>query len=370
VTRRWPDVAYIRWAKTAPRARINLARSSVEPCPPELLGVTPRALEINVDVHDGYTPLISALARRYRVGDSRVFAASGGASFANWLAGCAALHGARRGDEVIVERPTYEPLLRLAESSGLRLRRLDRRHDDGFAIDLPRFRRLVNPRTRLAIVTSLHNPSGAAIDRATLTAMADTLAGVGAQLLVDEVYGEFLFAQRTASAVHAGDNVLATNSLTKAYGLDGLRAGWILGPPALIARAWRLQDLWANNSVAAGDQLARRALQALAGIRRHTQRFVDSNRQHVVRFLGDEPRLDAFLPGAGNVIFPRLPRGLDGDRFAAHLLSRHSTLVVPGRFFEAPRHFRFSFACPPAVLARGLTAMSRALDELQAARHA
>jgi aspartate/methionine/tyrosine aminotransferase len=194
--------------------------------------------------------------------------------------------------------------------------------------------------------------------------MAAALEPGGAHLLVDEVYLECLFGRTTESAVHAGPNVIAANSLTKAYGLDGLRAGWLLGPPALIERAWRMQDLLANNNVAPGEQLALAALRHLPAIRAHAHRTLDPNLRRVRAFFARERRLRAFVPPGGNVVFPRLPAGMSGDPFSAHLLARYSTLVVAGRFFESPRHFRISFGCPPAVLEGGLLNISRALDDL------
>jgi aspartate/methionine/tyrosine aminotransferase len=265
---------------------------------------------------------------------------------------------------VLVERPTYEPLVRIVESLGVTVRRFDRRHDAGYAIDVERFSRLVNARTRLAIVTNLHNPSGARVDHSTLRRMASALRRVGGYLLVDEVYLECLFGRTTESGVHAGPNVLAANSLTKAYGLDGLRAGWLLGPRDLIDRAWRIQDLLANNGVAPGEQLALAAFRHLPAIRTHAHRTLDPNLVRVRRFFERERRLDAVVPEGGNVVFPRLPPGMTGDTFATHLLERYSTLVVPGRFFESPGHVRLSFGCSARQLAHGLSNISRALDDL------
>ena len=104
---RIPDVDYIRWAKTLPAAAIDLARSSVEPCPSRLLGARRARLAVSDSAHDGYAPLVDALAQRYRVSRNRVFTVSGGASLANWIACAIALEGAHRGDEIILERPTY-----------------------------------------------------------------------------------------------------------------------------------------------------------------------------------------------------------------------------------------------------------------------
>jgi aspartate/methionine/tyrosine aminotransferase len=362
----FPEVEYIRWAKEHPPARINLARSGVALCPPHLLRLRARDLVVNLPVRDGYAPLNEAIAKRYRVTRDRVFSVSGGTSFADWFAAAVVLEHSRRGDEVLIERPVYEPLLRIAESFGARVRRFDRRLAGAYAIDLDRFKSLINSRTKLAMVSNLHNPSGARIDPATLRAMAAALERVGAYLLVDEVYAECLFGRTADSAVHAGPNVIAANSLTKAYGLDGLRAGWLLGPRDLMRRAYHMQDLLANNGVAPGEQLALAAFRRLPAIRANAQEALGPNLRRVRAFFADERRLRAFVPEGGNVVFPRLPPGISSDGFASHLLQRYSTLVVPGRFFESPRHFRFSFGCHAALLERGLANISRALDDLAA----
>jgi aspartate/methionine/tyrosine aminotransferase len=356
---------YIAWAKALPPVDVNLARSGVAPCPVSLLRLTPSDLVVSLPVKYGYQPLREAIAARYRVSAAQVFPLSGGTSFANWVAALALLDGCGSGSEVIVERPAYEPLVRIPQALGHRVRRFDRRFEDGYAIDLDRFAALVSARTRLAIVTNLHNPSGARIPMATLRAMAALLARVKAYLLVDEVYLECIFGQRPESSVHAGPNVVVTNSLTKAYGLDGLRAGWILGPPAAIAHAGRINDLMTNNSVAAGERMALAAFRRHRDIDAHAHRLLDPNLSRLRAFLAREPRLTSFIPDGGNVAFPRLPSRVDADRLAAHLVKRYSTLVVPGRFFDAPRHIRISFGCAAARLSRGLANISQALDDVE-----
>jgi len=255
-------------------------------------------------------------------------------------------------------------LLRIPQAFGQRVRRLERRSDEDYAIDLDRFASVVTTRTRLAIVTNLNNPTGARIPMATLRAMAAMLARVKGYLLVDEVYLECLFRSRPESCVHAGPNVLTTNSLTKAYGLDGLRAGWILGPAALVAKAGRINDLMTNNSVAAGELMALAAFRNHRAIDRRAHALLDPNLGRVRQFLDRNPRLQAFVPEGGNVLFARLPAGIDSDRLAARLLDRYSTLVVPGRFFESPRHMRISFGCRHALLARGLANIAKAIDDV------
>jgi aspartate/methionine/tyrosine aminotransferase len=358
----FPELDYIRWAKSAPPVEINLARSGIDHCPPSLLHLAARDVVANLPVKYGYAPLLEAIAKRYRVGVNGVFTVSGGTGFANWVACAAALHDAAAGAEALVERPTYEPLLKVPAALGFRVRRFDRRFADGYAIDLRHFASRITSKTRLAVVSNLHNPSGARIDRDTLAKMARLLARVGGVLLVDEVYLECVFRDRPESCVHAGPNVMTTNSLTKAYGLDGLRAGWILGPPSLIRRAAIINDLMTNNGVAPGEQMALAAFRHRREIDRRAHAILDANLARVRQFFSDERRLDVHVPDGGNVAFPRLPAGVDSDRFAAQLLKRFSTLVVPGRFFGEPRHFRISFGCAGPRLSRGLANISRVLD--------
>jgi aspartate/methionine/tyrosine aminotransferase len=360
---RIPHVAYLQWAKALPASGINLARSGVAHCPPALLKLRRRDVAIELPVRYGYSPLKEQIAARSGVDVDRVFTVSGGTTLANWFACATALDGSTKA-EVLIERPTYEPLVRVVEALGGRVKRFERRFEDGYAIDMDRFAALVGRRTRLAIVTNLHNPSGVRIDGSTLRAMARALARVGAWLLVDEVYLEAVFRHRPDSAVQSGANIIATSSLTKAYGLDGLRAGWMLGPRAFVRRAWDLHTVVANNGVAPGEAMALRAFERLGPIARRARDILERNLESVTAFFANEPRLEAVIPAAGPVVFPRLPRGLTGDAFAAHLRRRYQTLVVPGSFFDAPGHARVSFGCAPADLRRGLENISRALDDL------
>ena len=130
-----------------------------------------------------------------------------------------------------------------------------------------------------------------------------------------------------------------------------------------MTRAGRINDLMTNNSVAAGEQMALAAFRRHRAIDRRAHALLDQNLALVQTFLSREPRLQAFVPEGGNVLFARLPARVDSDRLAGRLLNHYSTLVVPGRFFESPRHIRISFGCAPSLLRRGLTNISRALDD-------
>jgi aspartate/methionine/tyrosine aminotransferase len=363
---RFPEIAYQRWFKEgdAAGARFDLAGSGVPAFPAARLPLRRSDFSTHHPPGYGWPPLVEALAERYRVDTGRVVPVTGGASLANWLACAAALEGSDAATEVIVERPAYEPLRRIPESFGCRVRRLDRRHARGWTVDLERLAALVGRRTRLLVLTDLHNPSGAALDRGTLRAAAAMLERVGGWVLVVEVYGETLWDETTDSVARLAPNVVATNSLTKAYGLDGLRAGWLLAPPELARRAWRIHDHLGVNPVATADRMALVALRNLSLLRARVAHRLAANRRAWRSFLAGERRLASVEPAGGTVAFPRLPAGLDGDAFAAHLLARHSTRVVPGSFFEAPRHFRIGFTASGPSFRAGLERIATTLDEL------
>jgi aspartate/methionine/tyrosine aminotransferase len=269
-----------------------------------------------------------AIAARYGVAFDRAFPVSGGTSYANWLGCLAALDGCSSGAEVIVERPHANRCKIRGRSATACGGSIAASRTATRSISI--FASLVTAKTRLAVVTNLHNPSGARIPMATLRALAALLARVKAYLLVDEVYLEWLFRCRPESCVHAGLNVLATNSLTKAYGLDGLRAGWLLGPAPMIPRAQRISDLITDNSVAPGERMALAAFRRHRDIDRRAHDILDPNLARVRTFFAREPRLRAVMPEGGNVVFPRLPSAIDSDRFVRHLVIIDSTLVVRG----------------------------------------
>lgn len=194
--------------------------------------------------------------------------------------------------------------------------------------------------------------------------MARALRRVRATLLVDEVYLESLFDTSVESCVHAGPNVVTTNSLTKAYGLDGLRAGWILGPPAAVGRMRRAHDILAGNGVAMGERMALAAFGRLPALGRVPRAHVRRNLAALRGWMRREPRVRGLVPEGGSVALLHLPRALTGEALSAHLLARYATLVVPGRFFETPRAIRISFGMPPAAFREGLRRLSLALDDL------
>jgi aspartate/methionine/tyrosine aminotransferase len=206
----------------------------------------------------------------------------------------------------------------------------------------------------------LHNPSGVLLQNTELNGIAALARNKGCRVLIDEVYLETFFDQRPACAFHLGPEFIVTSSLTKAFGLSGLRCGWIVAEPSLAQRMWRLNDLFSSTPVHIGECLSVQAFAQLDQIADRAKTLLDRNRAIVNEFLTAR-RLESVRPEAGTIVFPRMHA--EPDLFFALLREKYETSVVPGRFFEMPSHFRLGFACETETLITGLERLGRALDE-------
>ena len=350
---------YMNWAKMNSRARFNLATSGLANLRLKDLQASLNDLEITGEPGYGYQPLIKALASRFEVASECVVTASG-TSFANHLALAALVNP---GDEILFESPAYEPFLATAQFLGARVRRFQRRFDDGFRLSAGEIEAQMGPQTKLIVITNFHNPTGVFTEQETLKEIGELARRRNARVLIDEVYLEMLFAEPPATAFHLGPEFVATGSLTKAYGLGGLRCGWILAEPALACSMWRLNDLYAATGVHAGERLSVLALEQLPGIAASSRRRLDEHRKLLNEFLDGREDLESVRPPLGSIMFPRVRRGT-ADRLIALLREKYETSVVPGSFFEMPEHFRVGLGGETEELTAGLERVGAALDEL------
>jgi aspartate/methionine/tyrosine aminotransferase len=350
---------YMEWAKLHSAARFNLASSGVVEYPLADLPVGFKDLVLSGPGAYGWPPLLQRLAAKCGVSPDNVVAAMG-TSMANHLA-LAALAGP--GDEVVIERPAYDPVVSVARYLGAEVRRFDRRAEDGFAVRPDQVASAVTPRTKAIVLTNLHNPSSALIDTATLRRIGAIAREAGARVLVDEVYLDSLFERTPPSSFHLDPGCfVVTSSLTKAYGLSGLRCGWVLADPDLARRMWRIDDLFAANPPHVAEQLSAIALDHLSAIAARAKALLETNRALMNAFLESRTDLDLDRVEQGMTAFPRLKRG-NVDDLCSRLRQRYETTVVPGRFFEMPDHFRVAIGCPTETLRQGLARLAAALDE-------
>ena len=352
--------AYMQWAKTRSQARFNLASSGLVNYPLKELPVTLEDVELSGPSLYGYEPLQRALAAKLDVPLECVVAATG-TSMGNHLVMGALLEP---GDEILIEQPAYEPLLAVARYLGAEVKSFTRRFEKGFRIEPEEVERALTERTRLVVLTNLHNPSSAYTDEETLTHIGDAARRVGAKVLVDEVYLDALFERAPRSAFHLGQEFIVTSSLTKVYGLSGLRCGWVLADPALAERLWHLNDLFGVIPAHPSERLSVVALAHLEKIAAHARSLLDTNRTLLQAFLRSRDDLEYIEPNYGTVAFPRLRSG-DADELCRLLAEKYETSVVPGRFFQMPAHIRIGIGGDIEILREGLQRLGSALDEFK-----
>ena len=350
----------MQWAKTRQTVKYDLALSGILNLPFAELGATIDDLDLNGDNSYGYGPLVEALASHARVPRENVVTISGGTSMANHLAMAAAIE---HGDEILIEQPTYEPLLALADYFGAQVKRFARRSEENYRVDLDDLKSKVTTRTRLIVLTNLHNPSSALIDEDTLRSIGEIAAGAGARVLVDEVYLEALFEDAPQSCVHLGPQFISTSSLTKGYGLSGLRCGWILAEPELARRMRLLHDVFGALAPHPAERLSVLALAKLPKFIDRAKTFLQANRVVLNDFYDSREDLAVVRSELGTTSFPRLLKG-NVENLYDLLTEKYDTAIVPGRFFESPEYFRIGMCAQPEAFANGVEHLGRALDQL------
>ena len=348
---------YMHWAKFKRPVRYALTGSEVPHFHMDRLGVSIADLDMDGASHPRYRPLRERIAARYGVEVENVVSADG-TSMANFLAMAALISP---GDDVLVEHPSYDPILGAASFLSATVRRFERNPAEAFRLDPAAVGGQLSPKTSLIVITNLHNPSGNLAEEAELRAVGELARSVGARVLVDEVY---LDAARRPSAMHLGPEFICTNSLTKVYGLSGLRCGWVLAEPELAERMWRLNDLFGVNQAHQAERLACIAFDRIDEVIGNNPALLQRNRDLFNAFIRSRNDVNCGPAEYGLTAFA-LWSGGDTQRLDDHLRERYDTSVVAGRWFEMPDHFRVGFAIPTEDFEEGLTRLGLALDDLQ-----
>jgi aspartate/methionine/tyrosine aminotransferase len=351
---------YLDWARRLyGQVRFDLATSGMAIVPTSELGLPDPA---TLDDPSGFERLRVAIARYNDVPQREAIAALG-TTHALWLA-YASLTSP--GDEVLVEAPGYEPLVRIAEGVGARVVRFEREAKDGFALDPDRIARAITPRTRVVAVTSLHNPTGVRASDAALVEAARVAQTVGAHLLVDEVYAPFdslvgddgIFR---GSARKLAPNVVTVSSLTKCYGLGLHRIGWVVAPADVVRRAEDSITASCGSLPLSHAHVALHAFDRLGALASRARALLSGKRERVARWVR-ATGLSWSNPSEGLFGFVTLPGTADVTPLIEQAARDRGLLVAAGAFFGVPSGFRLAWSAPHERLEEGLAQLAEALS--------
>ena len=349
----------------------NLSESGVQPLSLREL-VSDRELEEILSLGLGYsqtngTPALrSEIARLYPGASVDQVLATAGSSEANFLLMWSLIEP---GDEVVFMMPNYMQMWGLARGFGAKVKPLRLREELGWQPDPDELAKLVTPKTKLIIVTNPNNPTGAVLSAESMAAIVARADKAGAWIVADEVYQRAeLSGVRTRSFFGMYDKVLAVNGLSKAYGLPGLRIGWIAGPDEVIARTWPYHDYTTISPSALSDRLAATVL-APANRERilaRTRGILNANFPVLDRWLKAQDGLFSYRPPeAGAICYARYDLRMNSTELVEKLIREKSVLLVPGDHFEMDGYLRFGYGPEEAYL---LAALDRVADTLRRLR--
>ena len=274
------------------------------------------------------------------------------------------------GDEAVVMLPNYMQVWGIAHNLGVRVKPFHLKEELGWSPDLDELNDAVTKRTKLIAVCNPNNPTGYILTGAEMDAIVAAAERVGAWLLADEVYcgAERLTDTQTPSFWGRYDRVLATGSLSKAYGLPGLRIGWVVGPPDIVDEIWARHEYTAISTTVLSNRLA-----AIALSPKVRPRLIQRAREYIRRGF---PILDGWLnahegvfhvipPQAAAIAFVRYHLDFNSTKLVERLMNEKSVFIVPGDHFGMDHYLRISFGLPPDYLQAGLDRMHELIAELQ-----
>lgn len=323
---------------------------------------------------NGSVPLRSDIAALYAGATADHVEVTNGGSEANYIT---TWHLVEPGDEVVLMVPNYMQTWGLARAFGGVVKEwplVKTGVPARWRMDLDALARLVSTRTKLIVVCNPNNPTGARFDEADLDAVAAIATRHGSWILSDEIYrGAERDGRETPSMWGRSDRVIVTSGLSKAYGLPGLRIGWIVGPPAVVTSLWSYHDYTTISPGALSDFLARRALAPShrARILARTRTILNRNYAVIAGWLDAQPDLFTYVPpDAGAIVYVQYDHPINSTELVTRLRERKSVLIVPGDHFGMDGYLRIGFGDDADYVRQGLSRFGELLRETRTGKAA
>ncbi len=311
---------------------------------------------------NGTIQLREILAQQYPGAGIDNIEVTNGTSEANYVLAITLLG---QGDEFAMSIPNYMQLEGVAKATGAKVNRFSLRHDQNWEVDWEEFERAVNPKTKLVYVTRPSNPTGSILSREAAERMVRRCEEVGAYLMSDEVYiGSEIAGERTETCWGMSDRVIVTSGLSKAYGIPGVRIGWLVGPKDVVWECWGQHDYITIGPNILSDAIARVAVKGenREKLYARTRAAIKANlglyRDWVARFDG---MLEFNEPAAGAFCFIKYNLDVPSEEITERIIREESTLIAPGSHLGMEGFLRMWMGGETEFIKRGLERVSRVL---------
>ena len=358
------DVEILQWVKSLPEGTIDLFSSGMKS--PEMLSdlhLGTNDLPLTGDNHYGNPRLKSLIAQQYGVSKDNI-AITPGASMANF-----AVLGvlAPLVKSISIETPVYQPFIRIAQTLGATPpKSILRRSEGNYSLDLAFLDFSKHP--EVILISNPHNPSGRFESHDKLKLIAERWVRNNGWLIVDEIFLSFMKNGERESAAQKHERIITTNSLTKVWGLSGLRIGWVIGMPEICRKVEFLMDSLHMVQPFITEHIAEMLFQnksMLYSLLEAARQVSKVNLIPVLDELKKHTQLYFHKPDAGISMLIRFKDGRNSDQFCQQLLTKFNTAVFPGKYFNVHDGFRLSYGCEKLELMKGLDALNKALNEFE-----
>ncbi len=352
------------------RVKFNLSESSVHPMSPRDLVRDPAFLERLMDMplvynqSNGTDELRSAIAALYPGATLENVEVTNGGSEANFITVFSMLEP---GDEVVIILPSYMQIWGMINSFGMAVKAVRLHEELQWAPDIAELEAAASPRTRMIVVCNPNNPTGAILSDTEMRAIVRIAGKSGAWILADEIYqGSERSGVATESFWGMYNRVIITNGLSKAYGLPGLRIGWIVAPKDLIAKMWSYHDYTTIAPGTLSDVMAQIALSPEGRTRclERTRNICRKNFPLLMSWMDAHGSLFRMVePKAGAIAYVRYDLAVNSTVLIERMLKEKSVLVVPGDHFGMDHYLRIGYGPPPDYLMKGLDLMREVIED-------
>ncbi|HMG90348.1 MAG TPA: pyridoxal phosphate-dependent aminotransferase [Chryseolinea sp.] len=342
----------------------NLSESSFADQKLSDLGISVDNLLLSYSDHKGKIELRDLIAREVAMTSEDVLITAGAAA-ALFVVATTFL---KKGDHIVVAKPNYATNIETPRAIGAEVSFLNLSFEDGFDFEISSLEKLVTSKTRLISLTYPHNPTGVLIDKKKLLAIVELVERKGIYLMMDETYREMCFVEKLPIAATLSDKVISIASMSKSFGLPGIRIGWMLCRNRQLMETFLAakEQICITNSVV-DEEIAYQYLSRKMELFEPVQSTILKNFKTLKDFMNKQNVLEWIEPKGGCVCFPRIRKNVDVDidRFHDILLNKYRTYVGKGHWFEEDgRYLRIGYSWDkPEKLQKGLDNILKAIEE-------